>query len=259
MHEPPSTREKRRTGPNRTAYPALACRKEKRQATVALDPSNGEPRGDHEHLLCDSTLDVLERARHGDPSAVRVLVERTLGPLKRWARGRLPRYARASANTDDVVQDAIMRALGRLERFEHRTVGGLQAYLRESVRNRIRDEIRRLSRRGIGEELPDSLPAETYSPLEQIILKERSERYLEALRTLRPEDRLAVIFRLEHRYSFVEISERLGRSSPDAARMAVNRAVKRLAEALGVSPPVKRPDASGASGSGGGDRGRTGS
>jgi RNA polymerase sigma-70 factor (ECF subfamily) len=259
MHEPPLYQKKRRTGPNRTAYPALACYKEKRQATVALDRSNRETRGDPDHLLSDSTLDVLERARDGDTSAVRVLIERTLGPLKRWARGRLPRYARASANTDDVVQDAIIRVLGRLERFEHRTVDGLQAYLRESVRNRIRDEIRKLSRRGIGEKLPDAVPAETYSPLEQVILKERAERYLEALRTLRPEDRLAVIFRLEHRYSFAEIADRLGKSSPDAARMAVNRAVKRLAEALGVSPPVKRPDASDASGSGGGDRGRTGS
>jgi RNA polymerase sigma-70 factor (ECF subfamily) len=226
---------------------------------VAPDPSEDERRDDHGHLLSDSTLDVLERARHGDASAVRVLIERTLGPLKRWARGRLPRHARASANTDDVVQDAILRALGRLERFEHRTVGGLQAYLRESVRNRIRDELRKLTRRGIGERVPDSLPAEAYSPLEEIILKERFERYLEALRTLRPEDRLAVIFRLEHRHSFAEIAERLGKSSPDAARMAVNRAVKRLAAALGVSPPVKRPNASGASGSGGGDRGRTGS
>jgi RNA polymerase sigma factor (sigma-70 family) len=176
----------------------------------------------------------MARAKAGDLSAARVLFERTLGPLKQWARRRLPDYARASANTDDVVQDVVVRALARLDRFEHRTVDGLQAYLRQSVRNRIKDEIRQVTRRGVPEELPDSLQDDAYSPLEELILKERSERYLTALRSLRPEDRLAIIFRLEHRRSFEVIAEKLGKSTPDAARMAVSRALKRLAEALGV-------------------------
>jgi RNA polymerase sigma factor (sigma-70 family) len=133
-----------------------------------------------------------------------------------------------------VVQDVVVRALARLDRFEHRTVDGLQAYLRQSVRNRIKDEIRQVTRRGVPEELPDSLQDDAYSPLEELILKERSERYLTALRSLRPEDRLAIIFRLEHRRSFEVIAEKLGKSTPDAARMAVSRALKRLAEALGV-------------------------
>ena len=113
-------------------------------------------------------------------------------------------------------------------------VGGLQAYLRESVRNRIRDEIRVVSRRGVPEELPEGLVDESYSPLEQAILQERSERYLEGLRTLRPEERLAIIFRLEHRQSFAEIAERLGKPTPDAARMAVSRAMRRLGAAIGA-------------------------
>ncbi|MEQ1913025.1 MAG: sigma factor, partial [Vicinamibacterales bacterium] len=96
----------------------------------------------------DSTLDVLARARTGDGEAARVLIERTVGPLRRWARGRLPYYARGGANTEDVVQDAVVKALARVDHFEHRTVDGMQAYLRESVRNRIRDEVRRVTRRG---------------------------------------------------------------------------------------------------------------
>ena len=79
----------------------------------------------------DSTLDVLERARKGDGSAARVLIERTVGPLRRWARGRLPYYARAGANTEDVVQDAVLRALARVDHFEHRSVDGMQKYLRD--------------------------------------------------------------------------------------------------------------------------------
>jgi RNA polymerase sigma factor (sigma-70 family) len=187
-----------------------------------------------------------------------VLFERTLGPLRRWARGRLPFYARAGANTEDVVQDAVVRALGHLDTFEHRTVGGLQAYLRQSVRNRIRDEVRRVSRRGVGEELPEALHDHGHSPLEQLILKERSERYLAALRTLKPNDRLAIIFRLEHRYSFEDIARKMGKSSPDAARMTVTRAVRRLADAIGIAD-VTPSGASVAADRGASGRARTGS
>ena len=205
----------------------------------------------------DSTLDVLEKARQGDSSAARVLIERTVGPLRRWARGRLPYYARAGANTEDVVQDAVLRALARVDHFEHRSVDGMQKYLRESVRNRIRDEVRRVTRRGVGEELPETLHDDRYSPLEELILKERSERYLAALRTLKPADRMAIIFRLEHHHSFEEIAAKLGKSSPDAARMAVSRAVKRLAEAIGLSARITASNASAAGGRGGSGRVRT--
>lgn len=193
--------------------------------------------GDDDAPDFDSTLNVLERARQGDVSAARVLLERTLGPLKLWASGRLPGYARAGANTDDVVQDVVVRALARIQHFEHRTVDGLQWYLRESVRNRIRDEIRQVSRRGVAEEVSEGLPDTAYSPLETLILREGSERYLAALRTLRPEERIAVIYRLEHNFAFAEIAKRLGKPSPDAARMAVSRAMKRLAASLGIRVP----------------------
>jgi RNA polymerase sigma factor (sigma-70 family) len=208
---------------------------------------------------CDSTLDILERARKGDSSAARILIERTVGPLRRWARGRLPYYARAGANTEDVVQDAVLRALARVDHFEHRSVDGMQKYLRESVRNRIRDEVRRVMRRGVGEELPETLHDHGYSPLEELILKERSERYLAALRTLKPTDRMAIIFRLEHHHSFEEIAAKLGKATPDAARMAVTRAVKRLADAIGLTEPVRRSGASAAADRGGSGRARTGS
>lgn len=184
---------------------------------------------------CDSTLDVLAKARTGDGVAARVLIERTVGPLRRWARGKLPYYARGGANTEDVVQDAVVKALARVEHFEHRSVDGMQAYLRESVRNRIRDEVRRVTRRGVTQELPEVVHDHGYSPLEELIRKERSDRYLAALRTLKPQERMAIIFRLEHHHSFEEIAQKLGKATPDAARMAVTRAVKRLADVLGTS------------------------
>src|SRR3954462_9452496 len=92
-----------------------------------------------------STIDLLERFKQGDEQAVTLLVERSLPPLKRWARGRLPQWARGLADTQDLVQDAVIRALPRLKTFEARHPGALQAYLRQAITNHIRDEIRKVN------------------------------------------------------------------------------------------------------------------
>lgn len=220
------------------------------------DPAGTEAEGHHEgDSRYESSITVLERARTGDPDATLVLLERTVAPLRRWARRRLPDYARAGADTEDVVQDVVVRALAGIKTFEHRTVDALQAYLRESVRNRIRDEIRRVARRGISEQLREDLPDDAYSPVERMILREDSQRYLDALRKLKPADRVAVVYRLEHRYPFEEIARRMGKPSADAARIAVSRAVKRLATEVGVMAPdhVRRSGASAAADPGGED------
>ena len=189
------------------------------------------PAGDGPDLSCDSTLDVLERARRGDRSAAQVLIARAVPPLRRWSRGRVPHYARGTADTEDVVQDAVLGTFKRIERFEHRTVGALQAYLREAVMNRIRDLIRSSRRRGITVELKDDLPLQDLSPLEVAIRAEKSERFLKALQALSPADRQVIVWRIELGYTVSEISERLGKSKA-AAGMTVSRALQRLSKVL---------------------------
>lgn len=181
--------------------------------------------------LSDSTVEVLERAQRGDEVAARILIERALPPVRRWARGKLPHYARSGADTEDVVQDAFLGTLRGLKRFQHRTVGGLQAYLRRAVVNRIRDLIRGSKRRGpeasVDAEPRDWMP----SPLEAAIMREQLDRFLEALRRLRPADRQVIVWRIELGYSAEEIATRLGKSKA-AAGMTVTRAMSRLAKEL---------------------------
>jgi RNA polymerase sigma factor (sigma-70 family) len=182
-------------------------------------------------VSCDSTLDVLERARRGDRSAAQILIERALPTLRRWTRGRVPQYARGTADTEDVVQDAVLRTFKRMATFEHRTVGGLQAYLREAVVNRIRDLIRSSRRRGFVVALDDELPHNDPSPLEVAIKREKFDRFLQALQRLTPADRQAIVWRVELGYSVEEIARRLGKSKP-AAGMTVSRALGRLAKEM---------------------------
>ena len=90
-----------------------------------------------------STRSLLERYRLGKNSALDVVLEREIPELRRWARGRLPRWARALVDTGDLVQDTLARTVPHLSRFEPRHRKALQAYLRSAVDNRIRDELRR--------------------------------------------------------------------------------------------------------------------
>ena len=104
-----------------------------------------EPTGPVEtaHLDAESTFSLIERARAGDEEALERLFAKHLKPLQRWASGRLPKWARDLADTDDLVQDTLLRTFKKIDSFEPRRVGALQAYLRSAVLNRLRDELRR--------------------------------------------------------------------------------------------------------------------
>ena len=136
------------------------------------------------------------------------------------------------ADTDDLVQVSLMRALDHLEDFEPRHEGAFLAYLRRIVLNAVRDELRRAGRRPPRTDLRDSLPQPGPSLVEQAIGRELVEAYEAALATLPEEQREAVIMRIEFGYTYPEIAEALGRPSANAARMAVSRALLRLGEVL---------------------------
>lgn len=176
---------------------------------------------------------MLERAQEGDAAAAQVLIERALPPVKRWAHGRLPRFARGDADTEDVVQDAFVRTLRGIQRFQHRTVGGLQAYLRQAVLNRIRDLIRGARRHGVAPDVVAEPRDWKPSPLEAAIMEEQLDRFLAALGKLRPADRQVIVWRIELGYTTEEIAARLGKSKA-AAGMSVSRAMARLAKEMNL-------------------------
>jgi RNA polymerase sigma-70 factor (ECF subfamily) len=179
-----------------------------------------------------STLHLLERARAGDQNAVDRLLARHLGPLQRWARGRLPGWARDLSDTDDLVQDTLLQTFRRLGDFEVRGVGALQAYLRQAVINRVRDELRRRARRPEITELDGARADPALSPLEQAIGRESLARYEHALARLTDDDREAIVGRVEMGYSYEELAEVLGKPTAEAARKAARRALVRLAREM---------------------------
>lgn len=180
----------------------------------------------------ETSVFLLERVRQGDSEALELLLRRYVPALRRWAHGRLPRWARDLADTEDIVQDTVLKTIQNLGSFEHRHDGALQAYLRQAVMNRIRDECRRVARRPRVAGLDEHLAGDALSPLEAAVGVQALERYEAALQRLRPAERELIVARLEMGFSYSEIAVMLGRPTPDAARLAVTRALVNLARIL---------------------------
>lgn len=163
-----------------------------------------------------------------DPARLESVLGRHALRLRRWAQGRLRRRVRAGADTSDVVQDVLVRLLARLDLFQPRSHRALAAYLRTAVRNRLVDAHRH-ERRWPAAELDEHLPSRQPSPLQHAIDAETWRRYRDALADLSRRDRELVVGHLELEYTHAQLGCMTGRS-PNAARMALARAMARLAE-----------------------------
>lgn len=194
-------------------------------------PDAGRPDGPPASLVATSELLLL--ARDGDDAARDQLLARYLPRLQRWASGRLPPYARSLLDTTDLVQETLLRTMQGLDRVEVRGPGGFQAYVRQAVLNRIRDQVRWASRRQGQEELSEDLSDSAPSPLEHAIGSAVLDRYERALAGLDQEDQELLHLRIELDFDYAEIAVMTGRPSRDATRMAVQRALARLAKAMG--------------------------
>lgn len=178
----------------------------------------------------ESSVELLHRAQNGDETALNELLVRYRPRLRRWASGRLPKYAREFTDTDDLVQDALLGTVRNFRNFAPEGEWALQAYLRQAVSNRIRDELRRLATLPRRDPLTESAASPDTSPLEAAAGREVVSRYERGLTLLDPVEREAVIARVELGCSYQEIAALVDKPTPDAARMMVSRALARLAQ-----------------------------
>jgi len=222
-----------------TLYPVPVARYDGRRTTrvkqppaMPIHPGRHPDTASTQPLTSEATVDLLVLVKQGDQLALDRLLQRCIPALRRWAHGRLPLFARGMQDTADLVQDAVFVAMSRLDVFEARHQGALQAYLRQSIMNRIRDLIRQRNRRPVQTEMPEQLSDEAASPLDLAIGSENLDRYEKAVQRLDPADREAIVGRIELQYSYEELALALDKPTPAAARMAVTRAMKRLAKEM---------------------------
>lgn len=201
----------------------------------------GPDRSPGQSQAAETTLDLLARVRADDAAALDQLISRYLPELRRWTSGRLPGWARKAADTDDLVQETLIKAFQKLKEFDYRGEGALLAYLRQAILNRIRSEIRSARRRPPGEPITEAIEAAGPSPLEAAIGADAVEDYEAALARLRSEDREAIVARIELGLTYAEIAAVLLKPSADAARMTVTRALVRLAAELRDAGSLRTP------------------
>ena len=165
----------------------------------------------------ESTATLLSLLRDGDGAARERLMARYLPMLRRWAHGRLPSFARDLNDTNDLVQITLLSALKNLDQFESRHEGALLAYLRTSLMNAIRGEMRRVGRHGGADEpLPEDSewpldadrPRRAWTPINGSTTRRRWRNSPEHKRE-------AVLLRLEFGMSYAEIAAALDRPSEE--------------------------------------------
>jgi len=175
------------------------------------------------------SLVLLARLQAGNSAAREELLRRYWPRLERWARGRLPAGARGLYETGDLVQETMLAAVKGLEGFEPRHDGALGAYFRTAILNRIRTLAVRSKVRGEPAEPGSGLVDTGPSPLDEALGRETMDRYDHAMSQLRPDDREAIQLRVELCLPYPDMARELGKPTVTAARMAVSRALYRLA------------------------------
>ena len=196
-----------------------------------------KPRAITRAVSSESTESLLLRCRADDPAAREALFARFRPVLTRWAHGRLPPQSRGMADTEDLIQASLIRALAQLDRFEPRGAGSFLAYLRTILLNQVREEIRRQQARPATVTLEgfDAAETEALSPVEQLAGAERLRDYEAALATLPKPVQELVVMRIEFGMSYAEIGFETG-IKPDTVRVKLARALVRMAKALRPEP-----------------------
>jgi hypothetical protein len=96
-------------------------------ATTTTEIPLTDTRARRDPLLSDEpTIELVTRARAGDGLALEALLQRCLPALKGWAHSKLPPAARGAFDTGDLVQEAVLRVVRRLDIFKPRHVGAIR-------------------------------------------------------------------------------------------------------------------------------------
>jgi len=186
-----------------------------------------------------TTQTLIDRAAGGSREASEVLYARYFPRLTAWAHGRLPNYARGLKDTNDLIQEALTGAVARVQVFQQDHDRSFLHYVRKSILNGMLNQIHHAQvehRFGERETPPTPKPR---TPMDDLIDRETLDRYEKALATLSGVEQDLVISRLEFDMSYKDIALHTGHPSADAARMAVARAIQKLAVCMATGDAGK--------------------
>jgi RNA polymerase sigma-70 factor (ECF subfamily) len=177
----------------------------------------------------NTTAALLVRVQAGDARARAALVARMEPLLRRFARARVPPALRHQEDTGDLIQRTWLRVLEKLPTISPREPGAFFAYLRSVLINALREALRRDDRSPFAAGVDIDAVAAVHDT--QVSVDDWLE-YERSLERLDPPTRALVLMRYEFGMSFGEIGAEIGERA-DTVRMRLNRAMERLAGAIG--------------------------
>jgi RNA polymerase sigma-70 factor (ECF subfamily) len=184
----------------------------------------------------DEELRLIERARGGDPSAIEGLVRRYQGSLHAFLLRRCGRPELA----EDLVQEAFVRVLRSLDRFDPRF--RFSTWLFTIGRRLMVNHFQKM-RPAYDSEVVEGRSVEDAPPARDILERERRESILgaveHALEGLNPSQRRIVRMFHEQGRSIQNIAGELG--LPEGTiKSHLHRARRRMQEAIAAEPATHR-------------------
>jgi RNA polymerase sigma-70 factor (ECF subfamily) len=192
------------------------------------------------------TQHLVTLAKEGDQPAIDQLCRIYGERVRRIIRLRIDRKLRPKVDSVDIVQDALVLALGGLKDFTYRDEGDFLRWLSRIAENKLHDIVDRFhaEKRDIRREIPfkkvetntDDVPAGVAGPLQTttpsvlLLRKEQLDRLERAIDALKPEYRQFILLSRIERLSQEEIGARLGKSK-GAVAMLLSRALMALTAA----------------------------
>lgn len=197
----------------------------------------------------DQTETLLDGARAGNSDAVNKLMEKHRRSVRRLVELRLDRKVQQRVDVSDVVQDVMVEASGRLEKYLDGPAMPFHLWIRQIAWDRIIDTYRRhrvSAKRNMDREQPIAVPAgpnqstmelavqlcdPELTPATAATQREIAGKVEEVIELLDEQDREIILMRHYEHLSNIEIAEVL-ELNPPAASMRYLRALRRLRQLL---------------------------
>ena len=192
------------------------------------------------------TQSLVVLAKEGDKVAIEQLCSIYGERVRRIIRLRIDRKLRSKIDSVDVVQDALILAMGGLKEFTYRNEGDFLRWLSKIAENKLHDILDKFytEKRDIRREIPfkkvennteegsfiANVPLETTTPSVLLFKKEQLDRLERAIDDLKPDYREVIYLSRIERLSNAEIAEKLGKSK-GAVAMLLSRALVALTAA----------------------------
>jgi RNA polymerase sigma-70 factor (ECF subfamily) len=192
------------------------------------------------------TQSLVTLAKEGDKLAIEQLCGIYGERVRRIIRLRIDRKLRSKIDSVDVVQDALILAMGGLKDFTYKNEGDFLRWLSKIAENKLHDILDKFytEKRDIRKEISfkkvendteegsfiAAEPLDTTTPSVLLFKKEQLDRLERAIDDLKPDYREVIYLSRIERLSNAEIAEKLGKSK-GAVAMLLSRALAALTAA----------------------------